>query len=470
MRQILKSIALSLTMAALPVAAVASQSVKKAVEAVPGIKIEKAEVKRNGDLMSVDLTLDLRNLDVNRNRALLIVPAFINKSDTIRMDPIGIYGSTRYAQQERLGHPLGDVKEKMVRSGSRTMSQPLDYHVVIPYCPVMEGASLVLLLDNHGCCNKVLDKACMGPLAEFHTPTPEPFDMGEPMWVLPDVATLQMRERNTKNRALTGSAYIDFPVNKTAIYPDYRDNAAELGKIRSTLDVVFTDPDVTVKAIFIKGFASPEGPYANNVLLAKGRTESLRDYVRSVYKLPEAVFTTAFEAEDWNGLRDAVERLDIADRRGLLDIINSDMAPDAKDAALKKRYPADYRYLLAEVYPALRHSDYRIDYLVRDYEEPAIIEAVMNRDATKLSPEEFYIAASSHEPGSTEFIAIYAMALKYYPDDPVCNYNMAVAALLAGDLAATEARLAKAGDMPQTEWARKVIEEIRAYNERLLNK
>lgn len=470
MRQILKSIALSLTMAALPVAAVASQSVKKAVEAVPGIKIEKADVKRNGDLMSVDITLDLRNLDVNRNRALLIVPAFINKSDTIRMDPIGIYGSTRYAQQERLGHPLGDVKEKMVRSGSRTMSQLLDYHVVILYRPVMEGASLMLLLDNHGCCNKVLDKASMGPLAEFHTPTPEPFDMGEPVWALPDVATLEMRERNTKNRALTGSAYIDFPVNKTAIYPNYRDNAAELGKIRSTLDVVFTDPDVTVKAIFIKGFASPEGPYANNARLAKGRTESLRDYVRSVYKLPEAVFTTAFEAEDWNGLRDAVERLDIADRRGLLDIINSDMAPDAKDVALKKRYPADYRYLLAEVYPALRHSDYRIDYLVRDYEEPAIIEAVMNRDATKLSPEEFYIAASSHEPGSPEFIAIYAMALKYYPDDSVCNYNMAVAALLAGDLAAAESRLAKAGDMPQTEWARKVIEEMRAYNERLLNK
>lgn len=466
MKQHVTTLALSLAMASAITPAYAA-SVRTAAQALPKLKIEQAAATRNGQFITVTLDLGLTDLDLNRNRAVILTPALVNGTDTVRLQPVGIYGNTRYVQQERIGRPLGGPDAAMLRSGSRLTRDLYRYYANTPYTPALEGAGLVILAECHGCCNRVYDYASTGALAELHTPAPEPYTVTDPEWFLPDMLALEQREKNTKSRALTGSAYIDFPVNQTVIYPDYRGNAGELANIRKTLDVVFTDPDVTVKGIDIKGFASPDGPYANNVRLAKGRTEALRDYVSGIYKLPLAVFTTSYEAEDWNGLRTDVAGMDIANKAGILAVIDSDLAPDAKDAALRSKFPEQYAYLLKNVYPALRHSDYRIDYLVRDYQEAAVIEAVMGKDATKLSPEEFYIAAQSHEPGSPEFVGIYALMLQYYPDDPVANYNLALAALMQGDADAAEARLAKAPHSPGADWLRDRIAELREHNSKL---
>ena len=56
---------------------------------------------------------------------------------------------------------------------------------------------------------------------------------------------------------------------------------------------------MTITSLSIKGYASPEGPYANNERLAKGRTEALVDYVRNLYSFPAGLATTSWEAEDW---------------------------------------------------------------------------------------------------------------------------------------------------------------------------
>ena len=56
-----------------------------------------------------------------------------------------------------------------------------------------------------------------------------------------------------------------------------------MAKIRQTIDVVRNDADTRITALSIKGYASPEGSYSNNVRLAKGRTETLKNYVQSLY-------------------------------------------------------------------------------------------------------------------------------------------------------------------------------------------
>ncbi|MBO5444517.1 MAG: DUF3868 domain-containing protein [Muribaculaceae bacterium] len=435
--------------------------VKRASDATPDIKVTNAVATRNGELITVSMNICLDSLKVNRNREIVLRPALATENDTLRLDPVTVYGSTRWNQMRRTGYKAGADQEISVRSGSKSLREPLQYNVHIPYSPELEGAELIMLINGYGCCNHYIDRAQAGPFASLQSPREKTFDMGEPVWITPDMATLAARKKNTKNRELTGSAFIDFPVNKTEIYPLYRNNRDELARIRKTLDVVITDPDVKVEKISIKGYASPEGSYTGNERLASGRTEALRAYLRDYYRLPDSVFHTDHEAEDWEGLRRAVDTLDIASRHEILNIIDSGLDPDAKDAAIKTRYPNEYATLLRDIYPALRHSDYRIDYLVRDYEGAAVIEAVMNRDASKLSPEEFRIASAAHEPGSPEFIAINALCLSYYPDDPVANYNMAVSALRQKDPEAAAKRLAKVPDGPEKRWALGKLEELR---------
>ncbi len=59
--------------------------------------------------------------------------------------------------------------------------------------------------------------------------------------VKPAVAFVSPAVEAVKNRAEEGRAYLDFPVNQTRIYPDYRRNPSELAAIKRTVDVVKND-------------------------------------------------------------------------------------------------------------------------------------------------------------------------------------------------------------------------------------
>ena len=82
--------------------------------------------------------------------------------------------------------------------------------------------------------------------------------------MLPDIhphvafITPQMEER--KLREESGRAYLDFPLNETIIYPEYRNNPAELDKDKRSIDLIKNDTNVVISHIDIHGYASPEGP------------------------------------------------------------------------------------------------------------------------------------------------------------------------------------------------------------------
>ena len=151
-------------------------------------------------------------------------------------------------------------------------------------------------------------------------------------------------ERNVaKMRALEGNAYVDFPVSETVIYPDYHSNRSELEKIVAQIDSVRLDPDVSVKSIFIKGYASPESPYDNNTRLAKGRTEAIRSYVEDMYDFPDGLITTDYEPENWEELRAYVAASKLPSRKRILELIDKDEEPDRKEWLIKSRYKGEYQ-------------------------------------------------------------------------------------------------------------------------------
>ena len=84
---------------------------------------------------------------------------------------------------------------------------------------------------------------------------------------------------------------------------------------------------------------------------------------------------------------------------------------------LKTTYPDEYRYLLRECYPALRHTDYRITYTVRGYSDVDEIKAVMAKRPQNLSLNEFYLVAQTYESGSHEFAEVFETAARMFPDD-----------------------------------------------------
>lgn len=378
------------------------------------------------------------------NREVTLTPMLVsdNAADTVRLKSFTIAGRNRYYHGIRNGAPA----PIFLRAGD--IDRPINYRDDTPYRDWMATARLVIDTRESGCCNAVEAEGAI-PVARLDF-TPKTF--------APQYLYISPKAEAVKTRALKASAYIDFPVNKTVIYPDYRRNPAELAKIRATIDSVRTDKDITITSLHITGYASPEGSYANNTRLAEGRTEALKQYVQKLYSFRPGLISTSYVPEDWEGLRAYIAAdTALTCRDELLSIIDSDLAPDAKDWKLRSAYPAVGKMLLADVYPALRHSDYAIDYTIRSFTTPEEIIEVMRTAPQKLSLQELYVAALSQEPGSDLYNEAFEIAVRMYPDDPTANLNAANSAMQRHDLRSAERYLAKAGDSAEAQYARAIF-------------
>ena len=408
-----------------------------------GIGAKDVRMTRDGQYLTVGMTLNLR-LQVKGDRAVLLTPRLEAGDRTLDLRSIGIYSRRRYIQYARQtdGRMLTGPQEMTFLA--KDAPDTLAYEVILPYERWMDGATLALLRQDYGCCATVLGEEST-PLGEFHD---------KPVDFMPLAAYVQPQVEAVKARALTGTAYIDFPVGQTDIRPDYRDNRRELDKILATIDSVRRDSDITITALAIKGYASPEGSYALNTRLARERTEALTAYVSHLYRFDNDFIQTTSEPENWQGLRSYVAQSALRHREEILALIDSNREPDNKEWKLKSEYPDDYRVLLQHCYPALRRSDYRIDYVIRSFSDVDEIRALMRTAPQKLSLQELFLVAKHCEPGSDEFNEVFELAVRLFPNDPVANLNAANTALRRRDVKTARRYLAKAdATQPQTTYA-----------------
>ena len=279
--------------------------------------------------------------------------------------------------------------------------------------------------------------------------------------VKPVLAYITPVAETEKHRAEVGTAYLDFQVGKSEILPDFRNNASELDKINSTIRSVTSDKNITPKGILLKGYASPEGSYASNDRLSDNRVKALREYIRSKNDFPMSFFTLENEPEDWAGFKAQAEAdQDMPARNEVLDIINSDLQPDQKEAKLRAlKGGAAFSYVLKNIFPSLRRSEYRIDYTVREFTVEEGREIIKTRPQ-QLSLSEMFAVANSYETGSKDYNDVFEIAVRMYSSDPVANLNAANISIGKGDYAAAKNYLAKAGDSAEAIHARGVLKLI----------
>ena len=402
------------------------------------VALTRREASQVGTDLVLRLGLDLSRLHVSKSQSIVLTPVVL-KGDSLRAFPsVVVNGRQRHVLYQRLRRPASE--QEVVRANGT--GQQLDYTAALPLVPWMHGARIQLVSDSCGC-----GWSNLGPSAR------QPVTLIDPEWPLAFVTP----KAEVKSYSLNGSAFLDFPVSRTEIYPDYRKNPRELEKFFRTIQTVKDDPNATITHISIHGYASPESPYANNTRLANGRAAALRDYVCRLMELPSSIFTIQATPEDWDGLRRYVaDSTGITHRAEIIRLIDSDLEPDPKEARIKAQYPEEYKYMLQNWYPALRHSDYEVRYTVRSF---TVEEAkqLLRTKPQQLSLNELYLVAQTCEPGSEEYEEVFQTAVRLFPDSPEANLNSANVALRENRLKEAAAYLAKAGDAPAAEHARGVL-------------
>lgn len=421
------------------------------------LKIYDMNVKVNerARTLGVDIALDLKKFSVSSEREMILTPVLIASSgtDSLVLDTIRVAGRNRWFHYLRDGGEDYVANNHIYRAGAKTTPH---YTAHVDLEPWMEHSSLEMRALSANCCDTPVflkGESPRGyvPLAEIDV---RRADIDAPYVFAPPVDAAPVK------KALQGKAFITFVVNRTELKPDYMVNPRELKKIIASIDTVRNDPDANFSGVHIKGYASPEGPYSNNVRLAAGRTETLRRYVRDLYHFNDTIITSDFEPEDWAGLRSYVRdslNYPIQNREQILSIIDSSMEPDAKDHYLRKTFPADYAVILHDIYPWLRHSDYTVSYTVKIFTKLEDLRRVFASDPSRLRPVDFFTIAQALPQGSPEYVNVIKTAVKVYPDDPMLNLNAANIAMEKGELEDAQSHLLKSGNTPVTDYARGIL-------------
>lgn len=403
------------------------------------IKVSNVSKLRSGGKMFISMDMDLSRVKVKSNMEEMVTPVISNGIDSVLLQSVVVAGRNRYYHFLRKNHSLPDSASMLYRDNAEVKN--IRYNVTVPYEPWMATASLDARWERGGCCAEPE----RGRISICNL---------EPRKFVPNLIYVTPKAQEVKEDSAERTAHIIFIVDKTNIDYTRPQNLVELERIRRTIDSLKSDKDYTVTSLTVKGYASPESPYSHNTYLANGRTETLKRYIVEHCGFPYGMVRTEAEPEDWAGLEKYVEGSFLENRDGILALIRAGMDPDRKEALIKKAYPDDYRFLLKNVYPGLRRSEYKVRYRIRKFTDIEEIKRLLKTEPRKLSLNEMYLAAQDMRPGSEEFINTFRVAVAMYPGDPVANINAANAAMAARDMKAAGRYLEKAGNSPEALYAK----------------
>ena len=384
----------------------------KCVVAVDSIRLSRQGTSITGLYLVTSLT----DVSLPKKGKVTVVPRLFTATDSVDFPEVEL-------RSMGLTRPIGPMDKSQT-------ALPYSQHTA--YQPWMEQAQLKLIVSmSDG--NECLQSSCI--LGEEHM-------------------MLSRREVRTQStisdiQQLRGHAYITFAVNKTDIRPELGRNRQELKTLNNILDSLRNLEKMYIPHFALKGYASPEGPYARNEELSRGRVESLRQYLVSHYNLSPDIISTAWEAEDWVGLRQWVAESQLTDSEKILTIIDSDMDPDKKLSLIQQRHPAAYMRMSAEAFPLLRHTDYSIDHAItKDSQHEDVQEVIDTTYAYWLpiydeslrpvinysTPAEVYntpllavktnlLLDAAYVPGYGRWCPIPNIAVEYYPQKGHFTYG-----------------------------------------------
>lgn len=372
------------------------------------IRIIQNRFEQKGDSLFIDMTIDMNGLTVGNNQAFILTPVIEKGIEVEELPSVIVNGKRRSKAYQRsllFNHGQESFPTYVAITANNRTRERVNYKVTIPYRTWMQNAALNLHENFYdGTDQRLVSVNVLAKMLKQDGTRKEGIRIVEPVFSSTTETTTtppvvkettppvvrEYKESNVKIVANTntsvkreetraavkenarnayykeGSAYLDFPVNGTRIMPDYKNNRQELAKIRAMIDEITSNPDYEVTGIHLTGYASPEGTYAQNEKLSRGRTLELRDYMSGKFPFHKEFYHVDWVAEDWAGLTKLIMKYGMPDQDRVLYIINSVGIFEGREKQLMDlRNGVPYRYMMKEFFPQLRRVDYKITYKMK---------------------------------------------------------------------------------------------------------
>ena len=406
------------------------------------VMVLSCDASMSGDMVNVRFLINYDGVMLNPNEQLVITPYLTEQGRVKYLAPVVLLGQRSYKSVERGNDIIGNVSglmpyETVVMSrqyvrqmrrdarnneSSWALNSPntVMYSASFPFEQWMDGADIVLMHVFSTIRNEVMTYNTQ--IGSLHNPVSP-----QVMFIVPEVERVKARSEQMTARVV-------FLVNKAALDPNIFNNTVELDNMYKFTDRLVKDKNIKITGVTMTGYASPEGRYSYNADLAQRRVNTIKELIQQKYpSIDRSVYSVKSVPEDWDSVRNWVAASDIRFRNQVLDIIAT-AEPDARDAKIRALdNGATYNMLLHDVYPGLRRTVYTVDYTV----VPFTVEEgkrVLSSNPNYLSLNELYQIALSYPQDSPQYEEVFAVAVRYFPNDPVANNNMAAIALRKNDL------------------------------------
>ncbi|MCR4603319.1 MAG: DUF3575 domain-containing protein [Prevotella sp.] len=187
--------------------------------------------------------------------------------------------------------------------------------------------------------------------------------------VLEHISQYRPYDRTRILRKEKGALYVHFPLDKSELSSDYRDNAGVLDRIVDITRQILADSTSNVCRIQIIGLASVEGAVTHNEELAAQRAEALKAYIQQQVATPDTLYELCNGGEAWTELRDQINDVVIAPGthsdsevqalRQAIAIIDSEADLSRREQRLRTiDGGSTYRYIREQLLPDQRNSGY----------------------------------------------------------------------------------------------------------------
>ncbi len=410
------------------------------------VNVENQTGIKENSSASVYMDIVLDALEIGSNEMLTLTPVLTSNSgsENMQLPPVVINGGRRQKMVQRArvlnNKQLFEVNPQTVVKRTNNTKQTISYSATVPFESWMSDASMKLLENVTGCadCDKGAGEQLIAQriIPQSYVPT------YKLTYIVPEVEPV-------KARSDRHSATFNYVVGKHDLVRNYKNNAAEFDRVDRVINEVKGNKDLNITEFTVSGYASPEGNYNSNRALSDRRANSFADYLSNAHGVNRSQFKVTGYGEDWDGLKQVVEKSSLADKSEVLRIINNVANPDARDAELIKLSQGQtYTNLLANFYPPLRRTDYTIAYNVRAFSVKEARE-IIKTNPKLLSLNEMYLVAQSYPADSKEFKEVFDIATRLYPSEPIAILNSAAADIEGGSNQAAIDRLLRIENDPR---------------------
>ena len=416
------------------------------------VKVTKPTLTLENDTLTLDFDFNVEEVKVNSTQSYAFTPVLFYGKSYQTLPPVVVSGKKHFKmrRKDRRIAKKGDYTQPytIVKGKSADRQDRIDYKISIPYQEWMSKADMWILQEGK--------KDCLIDLPEIQIIEPE---IVEEAPALPQkgaicvpcmnmVSYLTPTEQPLKIRSEQNTLYIEYAVGGTEFKADYKNNSAELQKLKETLNPLTEGDLITFKAINICGYASPDGSAKTNDRVATKRADSFALYLKGSYNFQDSILKVTSAGEDWNSLIEMLKEEKPAYAEKALEIIAKYPNLDIREARLKSGLGTSYRTMVNDYFSRLRRLSISVEYEIREVRNSEAAELIYT-NPKMLNLQEMYGVAKKYQPGTKEYKEVYEIAATNYPQDVVANINAASANIVYGDFDRAKQYMERVKDDPR---------------------